>query len=403
MNAKPQLPPQNYRSPRGARLVALLMSIFLIVVLSAEAQEYQYISLPAAGYGWGINPVGAPVQDEAGNIYGVTQLGDSYYPPYYGTILEVTRTGKPTVLYRFTSCEEPYTLSGLAIDKAGNLYGTGACGAGNVFKLDTTGAFTVLYNFQGDPDGEEPWAAPIVDSSGNLYGTTVSGGGRGTCIGGCGTVFKVDSEGNETVLYGFQGTPDGQGPESSLIEDSNGNLYGTTPYGGAYGWGTVFKLDTAGNETVLYSFQGGPDGGMPFSNLLLDSQGNLYGTASEGGEYDRGTVFKLDSSGNETVLYAFTGVADGYGPLAGLVAGRTGDLYGTASGGSSDFGVVFKLDPNGNETILHNFAGTDGSNPSGLLRDAAEYLYGTAYTGGSGYCNPEERYPGCGVVFRIKP
>jgi uncharacterized repeat protein (TIGR03803 family) len=258
----------------------------------------------------------------------------------------------------------------------------------------------ILYGFAGGPDGALPVAGLVRDSIGNLYGTTEVGGTTGN-----GTVFKVDATGHETVLHSFSG-PDGSTPISSLILDSNGNLYGTTIGGGAHGQGTVFKVDVSGNYTVLYSFAGGNDGANPWAALVQDSAGNLYGTTNQGGTADAGTVFKVDPSRNETVLYSFQGSpSGGANPEAGLVRDSAGNLYGTAIGGTSQVGLVFKVDPSGNETVLYNFKGypDDGAYPqSSLIRDAAGNLYGMTSAGGSGNCVSSSNQPiGCGVVFKL--
>jgi uncharacterized repeat protein (TIGR03803 family) len=197
----------------------------------------------------------------------------------------------------------PY--AGVIFDKAGNLYGTAsgqgidACtnGCGTVFELDTTGAFTVLYSFAGYPDGGEPFGGLILDKAGNLYGTTYSAP--------WGTIFEIDTTGTLTTLYSFTGGGDGGSPMGGVVRDKTGNLYGTTYQRGngvcrrGEGCGTVFKLDTTGTLTTLYSFTGGADGGNPYAGLILDGTGNLYGTARWGGElshcwgYGCGTVFKL--------------------------------------------------------------------------------------------------------------
>ncbi len=143
---------------------------------------------------------------------------------------------------------------------------------------------------------------------------------------------------------------DGAFPSGGLVRDKAGNLYGTTPVGGASCCGTVFKLDTTGKETVLYSFTG-PDGELPIAGLVRDKAGNLYGTTASGGASGFGTVFKLDTSGTETVLYSFTGSTDGLEPFGGLVRDKAGNLYGTTIGP----GTVFKLDTTGTETVLHSF------------------------------------------------
>jgi uncharacterized repeat protein (TIGR03803 family) len=245
-------------------------------------------------------------------------------------------------------------------DSAGNLYGTtyygGANGAGTVFKVASTGTESVLYSFTGGSDGKWPQGRLVRDSLGNLYGTTY-GGGLMNCDGGlhgCGVVFKLDTTGMETVLYSFTGATDGASPTAGLIRDGAGNLYGTTyaggeancPLKGSAGCGVVFKVSKTGTMSVLHTFINS-DGSNPAADLIRDSAGNLYGTTKFGGGSGFGTVFKLDSAGNETTLYSFMGTPDGVAPLAGLVKDTAGNLYGTASsGGVNDApGIVFKIVP----------------------------------------------------------
>jgi uncharacterized repeat protein (TIGR03803 family) len=256
---------------------------------------------------------------------------------------------------------------------------------------------TVLHTFTGSPDGLSPLAGLVRDWNGNLYGTTVFGGAYGW-----GTVFKVGPTGKETVLYSFTNSPDGSQPHAGLVMDEAGNLYGTTISGGSSDAGTVFEVDTSGNETVLHSFTNSPDGAAPVAGLVRDWKGNLYGTTPYGGDlacdppYGCGTVFKLGPTGKETVLYSFTNSPDGAVPEAGLVMDEAGNLYGTTvSGGSSCCGTVFKVAPTGKETVLHSFSFSDGSAPSaGLVRDWKGNLYGTTVEGGSS---------GVGTVFIMDP
>jgi uncharacterized repeat protein (TIGR03803 family) len=188
-------------------------------------------------------------------------------------------------------------------DAAGNLYGTTIAGGptnnGVVFKLTPAGVETVLYSFTDSADGGTPQGSLLLDAQGNLYGTTARGGTfNTTCPSGCGVVYKVTPAGKETVLYSFQGLPDGNQPLAGLVRDSARNLYGTTAFGGvptsdfADGGGTVFKISPTGTETALYSFTGGADGGNPEGPLLLKS-GTLYGSTEFGGDTDNGTIFKL--------------------------------------------------------------------------------------------------------------
>src|SRR5208283_1475669 len=255
-----------------------------------------------------------------------------------------------------------YPDFGLIRDSAGNLYGTtdgsysdvgggGTNNAGVVFEVDTCGNETVLYSFTGGADGSLPNGV-IRDSAGNLYGTTYLGGASNA-----GVVFKVDASGNETVLYTFTGGADGGGPYGAPILDSEGNLYGTTYLGGASNAGVVFKVDPTDRETVLYTFTGGDDGGNPGAGVIRDPAGNLYGTTAIGGTAELGVVFKLDTSGNETVLHSFRRGVDGDQPdLAGVIRDEAGNLYGTtAFNGAGGQGTVYKLDPKGNVTVLYAF------------------------------------------------
>jgi uncharacterized repeat protein (TIGR03803 family) len=347
---------------------------------------------------------GGLVRDASGNLYGTTyQGGDLSCGGGYGcgVIFKVDPHGNETVLHSFTYSEGIYPIGGLVRDRAGNLYGTtsiyGPGNNGTVFKLDTSGNLTVLYAFTGGSDGGFPEPTLTRDAAGNLYGTTASGGS-----GLNGVVFVVNEQGQETVLHTFDGT-DGSDPTEPLLRDANGNLYGTTSAGGSSNAGTVFKLDKMGNETVLYSFKGVPDGYGPNSDLFRDAAGNWYGATYQGGTYNWGALFRLNSRGKETVLYSFTRGPDGSGP-DGLLRDRAGNLYGTTSVGGSPFcgsgfacGVVFKFDNKGKLLILHTFDGSDGAGPGGgLVTDGKGNFYGTAYYGGI-----YGRFNGTGVVFEI--
>ena len=333
-----------------------------------------------------------------------------------GTVFKLDATGQFTILHAFTGTPDgatPSSFSALVRDARGNLYGTtqagGAADGGTVFRVDPTGREKVLHSFN-HADGFDPSGGVVRDAAGNLYGTT-DFGGDANCNGGsgCGVVFKLDRTGKKTVLHRFTGTPDGQEPLSRLGPYAAGNLYGTTGFGGAQcanpdGCGTIFKLDATGQETILYAFTGGADGGVPYAGLVRDAAGNLYGTTVGFGTYDNGVVFKLDPYGSQTVLYSFTGGADGGTPIAGLTWGPGGSLYGTTIyGGDPDCGcgIVFKLDPQGHQTVLHTFTqGADGAYPFSLVRDSAGNLFGTTSEGGNLSCNIGY---GCGTVFKLTP
>jgi uncharacterized repeat protein (TIGR03803 family) len=319
-----------------------------------------------------------------------------------------------SVLYTFTGVSDGFSpRAGLIRDSAGNLYGTtesggktgGACGigCGTVFMVDPAGNETVLHAFGGAPDGSTPTGGVVRDAEGNLYGTTAIGGSNGG-----GIVFRLDKNGKETVLHTLGGSGDGAIAYAGLFRDAAGNLYGTTAAGGSIGSGTIYKVDSKGNETVLYSFSGGVDGGLPYSTPMLDPSGNLYGVT-----FKPSVLFRLDKLNKETVLHAFTGGIGGEHPAyVRLVRDPDGNLYGTTDDGGiyrgvcrtwGGCGVVFTVDKNGQETVLYSFTGNaDGSNPpAGLIRDAAGNLYGTTTGGGDLSCAQGQGKYGCGVVFKV--
>ena len=266
--------------------------------------------------------------------------------------------------------------------------------------------YKTLYKFTGDPDGDTPLAALIFDASGNLYSTTLGGGS-----GAKGTVFKLTPNGDgswtQSVLYSFTGGSDGGNPFAGVIFDASGSLYGTT-YNGTSGGGTVYKLtpnsDGSWTESTLHQFHGS-DGRKLVGGLVFDATGNLYGTATLGGAYGHGVVFKLapnsDGSWTESTLHDFRGGNDGGYPDHGnLIFDAAGNLYGATAGwlGGASNGTVFELTPNSDGTwtqsVLYNFrGGTDGIVPQGTLTfDRAGSIYGATLAGGT-YGN--------GTVFKL--
>lgn len=404
----------------------LLVAILGLIVAGAQMTQAQTetVLYRFAGSPDGSEPFFAkPVFDKSGNLYGTTAGGGAYWcgSVTCGTVFMLTPSGAETILHNFgASVTDGYgPRSGLVIDTEGNLYGTteegGAhtCGAvtcGTVYKLTPSGAETILYSFGASGDGFSPGGPLIVDSKGNFYGTTFFGGSCSN-INGCGTVFKVTPGGKETVLWSFGNGKDGANPNGGLVFDANGNLFGTTSYGGAYGQGTVFELTSSGDETVLFSFGNEKKGGTaPNGGLVVDANGNLYGTTWIGGAYRCGTVFELTPSGQETILHSFVGHRhgdrDGCAPEAGLAVDANGNLYGTTDGGGAyGRGTVFELMPPAwEETILWSFEPrkkNDGLIPEGgLVFDGNGNLYGTTTVGGGSGCAPE---PGCGTVYKVTP
>jgi uncharacterized repeat protein (TIGR03803 family) len=328
-------------------------TVFKVDTNGTETVLYSFCA--KAGCADGSNPNGGLAIDVLGNLYGVTNDGGS--SDYYGTVFRVSRKGKETVLYSFCpdggACTDgAFPHGNLVMDAAGDLYGITSNGGttkhcpkpcGTVFEVTKAGKETVLHSFIGGADGAFPAAGLVVDPRGNLYGTTTAGGGRTHD----GTVFKLSRRGKEIVLYRFTGGSDGAIPGATLILDAKGNLYGTTSSGGgSSNVGTVFRVSKTGKETVLYRFTGSTDGAFPESGLVMDAKGNLYGTASEGGGSGDGTVFRLTQTGRLAVLHTFTGGTDGALPYGNLLMGADGALYGTASGGgASGNGTVWKLTP----------------------------------------------------------
>jgi len=363
----------------------MALAIFGIPASTAHAQTYTVIHAFSGGRD-GEFPYAGVTLDAAGNIYGATQGGGIYHG---GTVFEIDPSGQQIVLYDFQASPFQRAVSGpdgsLLRSADGTLYGTTIYGgnpftSGTAFALSRSGRLKVWRNLPG-----EPFAGLIADPQGNLYGTTA------------GAIFEVTNNQVQTI-YNF---PNGAEVQclAPLLRDASGNLYGTTEYGGIYNLGTVFKLDPSGNETVIHSFAGGMDGKYPTGGLIEDAFGNLYGTTGAGYISDGGTIFKVDPSGNETILYGFTGGSgDGFIPTAGLTADPQGNLYGTTIG---VYGNVFKLDTAGKLTVLYRFMdGTDGGTPyAGVVRDQAGNLYGTTFYGGDLNC---PRF-GCGVVYKITP
>jgi uncharacterized repeat protein (TIGR03803 family) len=343
----------------------------------------------------GNNPAAALIQGSDGNFYGTTYSGGINN---LGTVFKITPAGAETILHSFAadSTDGNYTAASLIQASDGNFYGAtysgGTSNSGAIFKMTLTGTETVFYSFDSGPEGQSP-VGLTQGSDGNFYGTTSSGGTSGN-----GTVFKISSDGDETPLHSFAGgTTDGRFP-SSLTQGGDGVFYGTTALGGASNEGTVFKITPDGVETNLYSFTGSTDGSQPQAALIQATDGNFYGTTIGGGTSGQGTVFKVTPSGLESILYSFTGGADGGVPQAALIQGADGNFYGTtAAGGATGQGTVFEITSTGVQTVLHSFAGgpADGSGPyAALIQGVDGSFYGTTVGGGTS---------SQGTVFKITP
>lgn len=369
---------------RAINFVTLAAAAALLVSgVAAQAQTFTILH-DFSGPPDGASPTARLIRDSSGNFFGTTYNGGANS---YGAVFQIDAAGQETVLHSFDGSIAAYPFAGLLRDGAGNFYGTLSYNVGTVFKLSTKGKETQLHVFSGT-DGSGPQGDLVRDTEGNLYGTTCFGGSADF-----GTVFKLNLNGTYQVLHSFTGGIDGACPIAGVRRDAAGNLYGTASSGGDSNLGTVFKIDTTGKTAVLHSFSG-TDGATPYGTLIWDAAGNIYGVTYYGGTSNAGTVFKIDGAGRETVLHNFTDTPDGANPVAGLIRDSAGNLYGTtAHGGSSGFGTVFRVGPTGNLTLLHSFSGSDGAYPyPGLTWGASGALYGTTNSGGAS---------GVGVVFKI--
>jgi uncharacterized repeat protein (TIGR03803 family) len=337
------------------------------------------------------------VQGRDGNLYGTTAVGGANGP--YGTVFEVTPEGMFTTLHSFGGSDGAFSTASLIQATDGNFYGTTEEGgdisgeyAGTVFKITPGGAVTTLHSFcaqSGCTDGYQPDAGLVQGMDGNLYGTTQGGGAYGH-----GTVYKITPQGTLTTIYSFCAKVDctnGSDPNTALVQAANGNFYG-------FAGDTVFKITPSGKLTTILNFYGtlGLSAG-----LVIARDGNFYGTADSGGTSNAGAVFKMTPNGVLTTLYNFCSLplcADGNTPYGQLIQGSDGNFYGTTrEGGAKGYGTIFKIAPDGTLTTLYSFcpqAGCDdGAYPYGGLAQATDgSFYGTTWAGG---------IDDSGVVFRI--
>jgi len=381
-----------------------LVSLALCFAARAAGQtETVLLSFNLTREGSGSQTAGLAL-DQEGSLYGVTS-GTSFTE-----ILRLNSSGHKTLLHRFDTA---VTTGTPAIDTQGNVYGTdltgGAFGEGDIFRITPAGDLTELYSFQG-PDGANPFSTLVFDSEGNLYGTTINGGGANF-----GTVFKLTPAGVFTTLYSFKGgTSDGANPGGIILLDSvavasgplaldkKGNLYGTTTAGGANDFGTVFQLTPAGVESLLVSIAGEPSNPLVNEGLVIDHDGNLYGTTLFGGlDIANGSVFRVSPKGIFKEIHAFAADAEeGEVPTSIVAVDAEGVLYGTTTiAGLAMGGTLYSLTSKGTFTLLHNFPGpgtqADGSEPyTTPVVDEQGNLYGDTTKGGR---------QNAGVVYRVEP
>jgi uncharacterized repeat protein (TIGR03803 family) len=377
--------------------------------------------------------MGGLMFDSAGNLYGADILGATDTSlGYVFKLAFAAGTWTTATIYNFPHACSQNPIGGLIFDTAGNLYGTALNGGefswGTVFELIQSGSTwteKALYDFRGENDGSYPFGSLVSDGTGNLYGVTARGG-----LYGGGTIFELrpNSSGGwtKTTLYSFckaRSCVDGmeQVNNASLVFDTAGNLYGTTPSGGTSGEGTLFKLThtpSGWTETVLSNFCNCASGAQPQGGVVFGPSGNLYGVAFFGGGVgsNGGVVYEFNlATSTRTKLYAFRGSAqnDGLNPEAGLTFDAAGNIYGTTSdggeqsvNGTQSLGTVFELTPGTGgwtEKVLYTFkGGTDGAGPAAAVTfDTAGNLYGTTTEGGCG--NRALILGGCGTVFKLSP
>ena len=388
---------------------ALMTLLLLLAGVSqpAESQTYKVIYNFTGNGSDGATPYGGPTLDRSGNLYGTTYLGGTYGS---GSVYRLSPRGSSwtySSLYSFKGASDGAgpAFGSLVIGGNRALFGTTEAGGnfGTAFAVcNCPGREIVLHRFGTGTDGAQPIGGVVLDAAGNFFGTTSLGGAFAN-----GTVFGAKRSGStwtEAVLYSFTGGDDGASPPAGVTVDANGNLYGTTSFGGVNGSGVVYQLSRSGSgwkQTVLYNFQGIDDGQNPVGGVVLDAAGNLYGTTFDGGINGGGTVYQLSPSDGGwifTTLYSFSG---GYGgPYNKLTLDSKGNIYGFTNGdGAFGLGSVFKLTPaNGGWTFtdLYDFTGgSQGASPYGSVAvDGDGNVFGTAAVGGS---------QNQGLVFEIIP
>jgi uncharacterized repeat protein (TIGR03803 family) len=395
-------------TPKGASGVDVTANVTTVIITCSAAESV----LHSFGSGTdGSEPAGL-IQASDGDLYGVSAGGGTNNT---GTVFTITPSGIETIVYSFgprTGIDGQAPNGPLLQGSDGNFYGVteggGTNGTGTVFRMSPSGAATILYSFGPitGADGQVPSAGLIQANDGNFYGTTIEGGTNHT-----GTIFQITPAGAEKIVYSFgavTGT-DGQSPTGGLIQAGDGNLYGTTVMGGANGTGTVFTITPSGVETILYSFGAGPepiDGKEPSSGLIQASDGNFYGVTPFGGTNGTGTVFRMSPAGNVATLYSFepaTAGSHGSNPSARLIQANDGNFYGvTEYGGANNTGTVFQFTLSGTGSTLYSFgtsSATDATNPeASLIQGTDGSLYGTTWNGGTYQTSGIENF---GTVFKI--
>lgn len=369
---------------RGALLFALA---FICFGTLATAQTVSTVYNFADNLGSGATPWYVTlVQGTNGNLYGTTYNGGANS---FGTVFTLTTSGSEKIIHSFAngSSDGAYPTGGLTLASDGNFYGTtqqgGTNSQGVVFKLTQTGTITILHNFNSFLDGAFPWGPPILASDGNLYGTT-SGGGKS----GNGILYQITPSGTFTTISNFD-VLHGFAPLASPTQGTDGYLYIPVSEGGSYYCGTVVKMTTAGAMSGSYSFPCGAGGAFPIGPLVQASDGNFYSTTQDGGTNGEGTIYQITPSLVATVLHSFGAIfGDGTYPGAGLLLATDGNYYGSASdGGAYGDGILFNTTTSGTYTDLYSFNNTANLMPVSPLAPPVQYtdglLYGVTEFGGT--------------------
>ena len=404
-----------YKFKRIYQVATSILFALLATALAAQAQTF--ITLHDFVSTDGSQPGGPMIQATDGNLYGTTAEGGANHNK--GTIYKVSPAGVLRTLYSFcaqSNCADGSRPLGVIQATDGNFYGTteysGANGFGTAFKITAGGSLTTLYSFCAEPgctDGGNPGRL-VEDTEGNLYGVTAYGGNGGPCGVGCGTIFRITPAGTLTTLHSFcteSGCTDGENPSGPPVQATDGDFYGLTFDGGANNAGVIFKMSPSGSSTVLYNLcsQGGGDctDGAYGGSLIQATDGNFYGTTQSGGAYGGGTIFRMTPSGALSTLYSFCSSSCEDGALPnGLIEATDGNLYGTTQSSLNGAvgGTVFRVSPTGTLASLHRF-GLDnapgGSDPAApVTQDTNGIFYGTTVTGGKIVCSF-----GCGTLFSL--
>jgi uncharacterized repeat protein (TIGR03803 family) len=371
--------------------------LFVLALLAlfgvAPAQTYTKLWDLGTQTGDPLNPawLGTFAQGRDGNLYSTTQGGGDNA---LGAVFQLTPSGTMTKLFSFDNTKGAQPYGGLTLGTDGSLYGTtyvgGSTGFGTIFKITTGGTLKSLHSFNGNTEGELPTAPPVQGVDGNFYGSTGNGGTN------FGVIYRMTSSGNLKVLYTFDGVaPHGRYPRA-LVLGIDGNFYGTSRGGGTNNDGTIFKMTPSGKLTTLHSFTG-PDGQFPDSSIIQGNDGNFYGTSRGGGTDGLGVIYKMTPAGVLTVIHNFLETDGlGYSPFSGLVQATDGKFYGTAIGPSH--GLLYQITSTGTYTVVHFFAGADGQSPQvAMIQHTGGTLYGDTDAGGVGNIGCVT----CGVLYSL--